>query len=251
MMKATKQVPAARRSVGRPRKTAASAGESLGRDQILRVALDLIDENGLAAFNIRTLATRLGVFPSAIYWHVPSRDELVSGAVALALDGVGAGLPEGSWQVRLAALLRNFRTALRAHPHLAPAVASELAYNAVFDAELLNCLVEILEDARFEGNDLVDSFNAAVAAMCGFATLELSTPPDGPSQEWEQACRERIDAIDPAQHPHLARYRKKLQNRAFLLRWSGGTEKPLDSGFEAWIDVFIRGLESRSRALRR
>ncbi|MES2532475.1 MAG: TetR family transcriptional regulator [Pseudomonadota bacterium] len=223
----------------------------LGRERILQAALALIDEKGLAAFNIRALASALDVYPAAIYWHVPSRDALVAGAIALALEGVAANLPGGSWQLRLGALLRGFREALRAHPHLAPAVASELATNAHFDAALLDHVLEALEDARFEGQALVDAFNVVIAAMCGFATLELSTAPAGMGAGWQEACRAHIDSIDPLRHPHLARHAAALRDRAFQLRWTSGHEKPLDSGFDAWIDVVLRGLESRSRALRR
>lgn len=238
---------------GRPRKprSAAEAASALGRVRIVQAALALIDEKGLATFNIRALATTLGVYPAAIYWHVPSRDALVAGAIALALDGVAAHLPQGTWQLRLAAVIRGFRAALRAHPFLAPAVASELATNANFDAPLLDHVLAALEDAGFEGAALVDAFNVVIAAMCGFATLELSTAPAGSSAEWQAACRGHIDAIDPVRHPRLARHVGSLRDRAFMLRWSNGSEQPLDSGFEAWVDVVVRGLESRSRMLRR
>jgi len=130
-------------------------------------------------------------------------------------------------------------------------VASELTTNANFDLPLLEHVVAALEDARFEGAGLVDAFNVMIAAMCGFATLELSTAPGGSAAQWEAECRAHIDAIDPLRHPHLGRRIAALRNRAFLLRWASGNEQPLESGFEAWIDVVLRGLESRSRMLRR
>ncbi|WP_213954966.1 MULTISPECIES: TetR/AcrR family transcriptional regulator [unclassified Variovorax] len=247
-----KASPPARPRPGRPRKQDAASGgnAALGRERILQAALDLIDRKGLPAFNIRQLAANLGVFPAAIYWHVPSRDALVSGAIALALAEVATGLPDGTWQVRLRAVLQGFREALRQHPHLAPAVASELSCNAAFDAPLLQHVVAALEDARFEGDALVDAFNVVIAAMCGFATLELSSAPADDTAAWEAACRAQIDAVDHARHPHLGRNLDALRNRAFLLRWSSGKTQPLASGFEAWVDVVLRGLESRSRALR-
>lgn len=254
--------PAARRSVpvrpgpGRPRKgeARAAADTALGRDRILQAALALIDDQGLAAFNIRALAATLKVAPAALYWHVPNRDALVSGVIALALQGVAAAVPSQeplTWQARLRALLVAFRAALRAHPHLAPVVASELAYNAAFDAPLLEHIVVALEQARFEGEALVDAFNVVVAALCGFATLELSTAPAGAGEAWADACRAQIDAVDAGRHPHLAGRLDALRNRAFLLRWTDGRTQPLDGGFDAWIDVLLRGLEARSRALRR
>lgn len=245
------KTPSPPRRAGRPRKNAAPADALLGRDLILRTALALIDRQGPQAFNIRELAQELKVFPSAIYWHVASRNELISGAVALAMNGVADDLGAGRWQERLAALLRRYREVLRLHPRLAPLVASELIYNATFDAVLLDHLVQLLEDAGFDGAALVDAYNVVFAAMCGFATMELSTAPPDDGEAWEAACRAQIAAIDPVRQPALARHLDALQNRAFVLRWQSGAARPLDSGFEAWVDVIVRGVESRARVLKR
>jgi TetR/AcrR family tetracycline transcriptional repressor len=81
--------------------------------------------------------------------------------------------------------------------------------------------------------------------LCGFATLELSTEPSGVDDTWPAAVRAQLDNVDAARHPHFARHASVLRNRAFLLRWAGGRQAPLASGFEAWIDVILRGLEAR------
>ena len=147
--------------------------------------------------------------------------------------------------------MKGFREALRRHPKLAPAVATELAYNAAFDEALLDHIVSALKSAGFKDDALVDAFNVVVAAMSGFATLELSAAPTEASESWREACMARIDAIDPRKNPHLHGERDALRNKAFLMRWSDGIESPLDRSFDAWVDVIVRGLESRSRALRR
>jgi AcrR family transcriptional regulator len=232
----------------RPRSPAGS--QALGRERILKTALALIDAHGLAAFNLRDLAGALGVYPTAIYWHVPGRNALIAGAVALAMQDAGTAVPGGTWQVRLRSLLQRFRAALRAHPRLAPIVASELVYNAALDAVLLDHVVCALEDAGFSGGGLVDTFNVVIAAMCGFATLELSAPPDQGSEGWEAGCRERLSALRHDAHPALARHLPELRNKAFMLRWSSGTTHPLNNGFAAWCEVFIAGLEARAASLR-
>lgn len=254
---ASTRQPAARRAApragpGRPRKAApgTKGGAALGKERILHAALAQIDAQGLAAFNIRDLATALGVAPAAIYWHVPNRGALVSGAIAIALADVARELTGGSWQARLRALLQRFRAALRRHPQLAPAIANELVYNAAFDAPLIEHVLAALEDAGFADAALVDAFNVVIAAMCGFATLELSVAPAGAEPAWEAACRAQIAAVDPERYPRLGANVAALRNRAFLLRWSSGKDAPLASGFDAWIDVVLRGLASRSRALK-
>jgi AcrR family transcriptional regulator len=239
--------PRRARRLGRPRKDAARAGGALSRERIVRAALALVDARGLAALTARDLAANLDVAPAALYWHVCGRDALLTQVIALALSDVARDPAGGAWQVRLEALMRRFRAALRAHPHLAPAVASELAYNSGFDADMLEQIVGALEEARFEGSALVDAYNVVVAAMCGFATLELSRAPAQAVPAWEAQCRARIDSLEAPRHPRLAHHRDALRNRAFLLRWTSGAQQPLDSGFDAWVEVVIRGLDARPR----
>ncbi|MDE1179303.1 TetR family transcriptional regulator [Paraburkholderia sp.] len=231
---------------GRPKRTAPGDDENrLAANRIFEAALALIDAKGVAEFTIRELATALGVAPAAIYWHVPNRDALLAGAVNLAMRGVADAVPlRGVWQNRLRKLLGAFRAALRAHPKLAPAVASEMSYNASFDEALLERIVGMLEDAGFDGAALVDAFNVVVAAMCGFATLELSSAPV--TADWQTACRQHVSAVDKHRYKKLGRHLPALEDNAFLVRWTDGTEKPLDSGFDAWVDVIVLGLERKA-----
>lgn len=234
---------------GRPPKESTRGADPLGPMRIHEAALTLIDAHGLAAFSIRSLADALGVTPTAIYWHVSGREAVVSGAIALAIGGVGAGLPKQSWQATIRATMVRFRDALRRHPNLAPAVAGELGYNVSFDEALVEAVLDALAQAGFQDAALVDAFNVVIAAMCGFATLELSTPPQEAREAWQAACQARIDGIDARRYPRLHANAARLRNRAFLLRWSAGTDKPLKSAFEAWVDVLISGLEARRSAL--
>jgi AcrR family transcriptional regulator len=59
---------------GRPKRPSLEQESSgLTTQTIFAKTLALIDERGLANFNIRGPATALGVSPAAVYWHVPNR----------------------------------------------------------------------------------------------------------------------------------------------------------------------------------
>jgi len=237
----------ARKRVGRP-PIGVGAAAPLSREHVLKKALELIDHRGLGAFNMRDLAKALGVFPTAVYWHVPSRLELIAGVVELAMSTF-VTVPIGEpWQARLRHVLYRFREVLHRHPGLAPVVATGLVSNITVDAQRMDQVILALEDAGFTGSGLVDAYNVVIAAMCGFATLELSSVPKEETESWEASCRSQIDAIDKYRWRGLARHAKALRNNAFMLRWSSGTEKPLEKSFDAWVDVVIRGLEERARA---
>jgi len=229
-------------------KKTVAAPPALGRDRILATALALIDRDGVATLSLRGLANELDVFPTAIYWHVPSRDELVAGAVALALHGVGRRLAGGTWQQRVRALLKRFRAALQRHPNLAPVIGTQLISNHPFDLPMLEHIVRALEDAGFDGAGLVDAFNVVIAAMCGFVTMELAAAPAEHADAWALSHAQALREIPAASYPALTRHLPRLRGKAFIVRSRSGTNRPLNSAFEAWLDVVIGGLEKRAAA---
>ena len=233
----------AKTRLGRPKRSSSDQdGLTLTVGTIFVKSLALIDERGIANFNIRDLASTLGVTPAAIYWHVPNRNALISGAINLAFEGVAANLPGDKWQERLHSLLHAFRQVLRRHPNLAPFVAGEMAYNASFDAELLDEIVAILEDAGFAGTALAEAFNVVIVAMCGFSTQEMATPVSG--QDWQDLCKQRINSVDQKRYRSLGRHLDVLANNALILRWSSGITQPLDGAFDMWVTVIIAGMEA-------
>ena len=48
------------------------------RSDVLAAALELLQNHGLAELTMRRLAGELGVQPSALYWHVPSKQALLA-----------------------------------------------------------------------------------------------------------------------------------------------------------------------------
>lgn len=60
------------------------------RDGVARAALALLDEVGLADLSMRRIAARLGVQPSALYWHFQSKQELLAELADRITAGVAA-----------------------------------------------------------------------------------------------------------------------------------------------------------------
>ncbi len=56
------------------------------QDQITRVTLDIIGSEGIRALSIAGIAQRIGVVPSAIYRHFPSKSEVLNAALDLVRD---------------------------------------------------------------------------------------------------------------------------------------------------------------------
>jgi TetR/AcrR family transcriptional regulator, tetracycline repressor protein len=220
-------------------------GRALSREAIARTALNLIDRDGLDAFSLRSLAGELGVYPTAIYWYLPNRNAILAEVTAQLVAGVcpPRNLP---WRDFIAQLIRNVRTALFRHPNAVPLLGAQLVANTATDLSLVEGLLVALTEAGFAEERLRDAYNATCAALVGFTVQELCPAPEE-RQEWQEALEARLDTIDPAAYPLLHRHLPLLGGQAFMLRWTSGSERPLDGGFNLFLDIFLSGLEVMAR----
>lgn len=147
------------------------------RHNILRAALDIADERGLAAVSMRTVAERVGVSAMSLYPHVASKEALLDGLVDVllaeqlpALESLPA---DADWWTRLVAAAQGIRRLAARHPSAfslllaRPSVtpdavrATDAIYRAILDAGVPDVHV-----ARVER--LVSTF------VLGFAASEVN-----------------------------------------------------------------------------
>jgi len=226
-----------------PRASANSDVAPLSRETVLATALELIDRNGVDGFSVRDLARTLGVYPTALYWHVPSRNALIAGAVAQAIGDLPTPKLDGDWRAELVALFACYRRAVRVHPRIAPVLGAQLVSNESMSLALVDQILALLEGAGFEGPVLRNAFNVVIAAMVGFVTMELAPLPADDPQGWADAHRQHLEEVDAETCPTFVRHRPQLVNKAFVLRWTSGGDHPLDESFDAWCRVIVDGLE--------
>ncbi|MEU8517544.1 TetR/AcrR family transcriptional regulator C-terminal domain-containing protein [Kitasatospora sp. NPDC048722] len=103
--------------------------DTLTADQIVRAAVELLDEEGLDGLNMRSLGKRLGAAATAIYWHIKTKDDLVR----IAGDTIWAevALPDlaaTDWRTAATALATGMRAMLTRHPWYGQAFGSHLLY---------------------------------------------------------------------------------------------------------------------------
>jgi TetR/AcrR family tetracycline transcriptional repressor len=232
-----------------PRKSRKNAADpKITLERLWQVALEQIDSRGLENFSLRDVARTLDVYPRAIYWHVKNRNELLSGVVAFALRDVYPPTSSMDWKEWLRKLLHQFRTAIQRHPNIAPLVGASILSGGAISAETIEVILSVLTEAGFEGQRLIDAYNVVVAAKVGFVTLELAALPLSDIVSWTAEYRKQIGMLDVLRYPVLSRNLPMLANKAFMLRWSNGTEVPFDSSFDHFVDVVISGLEQSLKA---
>jgi AcrR family transcriptional regulator len=88
----------------------------LSRERVLRTAVALADEAGIASVSMRRLAQELGVVPMALYKHVANKDQLLDGMVDLVLGEIDPPDPELDWKTAVRQRILSARRALLRHP---------------------------------------------------------------------------------------------------------------------------------------
>jgi TetR/AcrR family tetracycline transcriptional repressor len=233
-----------KRPSGRP------TDSGLTEEKIVAAALQLLDSSDLASFSLRDVARALEVYPTAVYWHVKSRDELLGRVVAYATRDVTPPSTNMDWKVWLRDMCHRYRRAIQKHPSIAPLIGSQMRSNAGIRADFVNGVLSALAAAGFPDERIVEAYNVVIGALVGFVCQELAALPAENAAKWAEAHRKRVSTLDVIQFQALARYLPRLANKAFIVRWSNGTEVPLDTSFDLFIDVIINGLEQSLKARR-
>jgi AcrR family transcriptional regulator len=101
--------------MGRPNKALIS------RSATLKVALRIIDTEGLEELSIRRLGRELNVQGISLYHHFKNKDEILAGVCELALSDVRTPkVRDGDWREWLLHNAIEYRRALQNHPNLIP-----------------------------------------------------------------------------------------------------------------------------------
>ncbi|HEY8524689.1 MAG TPA: TetR/AcrR family transcriptional regulator C-terminal domain-containing protein [Acidimicrobiales bacterium] len=122
---------------------------ALTRDDVVRAAVELLDEQGLDGVTLRALGDRLGVAAPTLYWHVRNKRHLLDlVAEAIVREGVADVRPEPApgepWWEWVAERARAVRGALLRHRDGARLVAGNrpTPESAVHIDRMLAVLVE-------------------------------------------------------------------------------------------------------------
>lgn len=210
--------------------------QRLAAQTVIDAALALADTEGLEAVTIRRLATRLGVTPMAIYWHVRNKDELLDGIAARLLEDVR--LPDEAgpgWQDQARAVLGRLLAVLRDHPAAAPLIATR----TISTEHGLRLTEELLDILRRGGFSPAEATQAGRHALSTLANLVSSEP--GPvtrneppaQQEAREQARAYLEALPPDRYPRLVEAARPLAE---------GIDP--DTYFAFGLDLLMAGIEA-------
>jgi AcrR family transcriptional regulator len=159
--------------------------ESLSRERLIEAALELVDEQGLAALTMRRLGAALGVDPMAIYYHVPGERALLKALVervyeTFALEG-GAGGERGEggeapWPERLRRWARAYRALALRHPNLVLEVVGDPEAVALAARHTDRSLQAAVRASGLPPGDVAAGTALTVDYVNGFVLGEVAIP---------------------------------------------------------------------------
>ena len=220
--------------------------DTLTREQIVKAAIDLLDDEGLDGLNMRALGKRLGSAATAVYWHVGSKDNLIALAADEAWHEIALpGLTTADWQAAATAMATAVHAMLIRHPWLVQAFGSQVLFGTG-KARHDDHTIAIYEAAGFTGEQAdqaaasVFTFvlgNALGAAAAASLTRKLSRD-GGNAEELIHDSMAKASEI-AAQFPRL---RARLQTAA------AGYGAAPDNTFEFGLQAILDGLQARLTA---
>ncbi|MEO3810576.1 TetR/AcrR family transcriptional regulator [Sphaerisporangium sp. B11E5] len=223
--------------------------DTLTREQIVRAAVTLLDDEGIEGLSMRRLGARLGSAATAVYWHVRNKDDLV----VLASDAVWAEieLPDAGrvgWRAAVTAMAEDAYAMIMRHPWLVPAMSTHVIYGpgkARHDDHALS----VYEAAGFAGADAEHAATLVFTFVLGMALgtsaevawrTRLRREEDG-GEEKVRAVMERVTEIATG-FPHL---------RARTEAWQAAEPDTAAGGELAFgLQAILDGLEARLARLR-
>jgi AcrR family transcriptional regulator len=166
----------------------------LTTEEVVHTARSMIERGGVEACSMRALATQLGVQPPAVYRRVKDKHELLALVLADAFSDVEVPT-EGTWQDRVAELMRRLRALLRRHPTLLTLYLSSHLREADA-ARLVEVASGPLLDAGFDAEGA--SFAVTVVSMytLGMTTVANSLTIDD-DEMFEYGLTRMIEGLTP------------------------------------------------------
>jgi len=102
---------------------------ALTRERIVELALEIIDEDGLEALNMRRLAASAGVKPMSLYHHFPNKGAILDAVgERIAAAALGASPPDPRWQSRVRRLFMGLHALAEAHPRALPLISAAVVH---------------------------------------------------------------------------------------------------------------------------
>jgi AcrR family transcriptional regulator len=158
----------------KPKRTA-DVRAPLSRERIVQTAIALADAGGLESLTMRRLGDELGTSAMALYYYVPSKEDLVDAMVDVVFGEIEVPTTDVDWRTAMRRRAHSTRAALRRH-RWAVGYMEGRATPGPANLRLHDAVLGCLREAGFSIAATVDAYSVQDAYIYGFALQERSLP---------------------------------------------------------------------------
>lgn len=218
----------------KPTRRSATAGRApLTRERVLRAAVAIADQDGIASLTMRRLGRALGVEAMSLYNHVRSKDDILDGIVDLIVGDIQVAPTGTPWKAAMRARAVSAHEVLLAHPWAAMLLMSRYNIGPGMTG-YLDATLGRLREGGFSIEGTLDAWNTLDSHLYGFTLQELNLPFN--AEDAPRVSAEVLPQIPADEFPHIAEVIGHVMA-------SGRREE-----FTLGLDLILDGLE---RALNR
>ncbi|MEP7001822.1 MAG: TetR/AcrR family transcriptional regulator C-terminal domain-containing protein [bacterium] len=218
------------------------------RVEIVRAALELLENGGLEALSLRRVAQTLGMHAPGLYWYIEDKQELIDLMAKAIVEEALAddhGPADGSgWDVWLTGVAVRMRHAMLAHRDGARVVAGAYLFRTNAITGTMETAIRVMEEAGY-GRDI--ALHGAITVMRYTMGIALDDQ-SGPSKRAEM-IRKRLETgesfrpqIDAERFPLVADVMGRWIPQVFV---PGVTAAQIDDRhFRHGLELVMAGIRS-------
>jgi AcrR family transcriptional regulator len=170
---------------------------------VLRAAVALADERGIAELTMRKLAKELGVEAMSLYSHVAHRGDLLDGMIDLVFGEIDPPATGGDWKAELRKRAVSTRAALLRHRWAVGEMEGRTSHGPA-NLKVHDAILGCLRAAGFSIELTVSAMSMQDAYIYGFALQQTDMSSQTPEDFAAVAQQQMVDYADAlADYPNL------------------------------------------------
>jgi AcrR family transcriptional regulator len=186
-----------------PRTAKTPKPRTLTRERVLRAAVALADDRGLAELTMRKLAKELDVEAMSLYNHVANKSDLLDGMIDLVFSEIEPPASGADWKAELRKRAVSTRAALLRHRWAVGEMEGRTNHGPS-NLQVHDAVLGCLRAAGFSLEMTVHAMSVQDAYIYGFALQQTDMSSQTPEDFAAEAQRQMVDYADAlADYPHL------------------------------------------------
>lgn len=147
--------------------------DPLTREQIVKRAVQILDDKGESGLSMRQLATEFRVDPMALYYHIPNKANLIQEAINAVVMECEIPTVDEDWKFSLRQLCHAYRRMAHKHPKIYALYVTS-SQPVPGDFVIGEAFLSILQATKLSPKATINALMTIATYISGFALEEVT-----------------------------------------------------------------------------